>query len=156
MKKLNKKGFTLVELLAVIVILALLMVVATRTIGTTMTNSRVAAIQTEAQKLFSKTYEEAQTIKLLGDINNGTTQAYSYGKNLAAGTTYGTLTGTDGDYNYKIVVSSSYEITSICVFDSKQKKGYASNTVTTSAGDMLINGTTLSFNNTWKDLTACP
>ena len=40
MIKLNKKGFTLVELLAVIVILALLMVVATRTIGTSLTNSK--------------------------------------------------------------------------------------------------------------------
>ena len=39
MKKLNKKGFTLVELLAVIVLLALVMIVAGGAIGNTLKNS---------------------------------------------------------------------------------------------------------------------
>ena len=78
MKKLNKKGFTLVELLAVIVILALLMVVATSTIGNSLTKSKVSAMGTEAQKLYRKTVED------LTSINLGTGSTY----------TYGTLNGT--------------------------------------------------------------
>ena len=40
MKRLNKKGFTLVELLAVIVVLAVIMVIATQVIGNVMAKSR--------------------------------------------------------------------------------------------------------------------
>ena len=65
MKKLNKKGFTLVELLAVIVILALLMVVATRSIGTIMDGSKQSALKTEAQKVLSGLYQEYQAQKLV-------------------------------------------------------------------------------------------
>lgn len=43
MKKLNKKGFTLVELLAVIVVLAIIMVIATQQVGKAMNNSRANA-----------------------------------------------------------------------------------------------------------------
>ena len=42
--KLNKKGFTLVELLAVIVVLALLMVVAASSIGSALDNSKQKAL----------------------------------------------------------------------------------------------------------------
>ena len=47
MKKLNKKGFTLVELLAVMVVLALLMVVAGGSIGKALDNSKKTALKTE-------------------------------------------------------------------------------------------------------------
>ena len=40
MKKLNNSGFTLVELLAVIVVLALLMVVAASSIGNSLNNAK--------------------------------------------------------------------------------------------------------------------
>lgn len=40
MKKLNKKGFTLVELLAVIVILGVIMLIAIPSVGTIISNSR--------------------------------------------------------------------------------------------------------------------
>ena len=44
MKKLNKKGFTLVELLAVIVILALLMVVSLSVMGNVQNNAKKTAL----------------------------------------------------------------------------------------------------------------
>ena len=154
--KLNKKGFTLVELLAVIVILALLMVVATRTIGTTMTSSRVSAIQTEAKKLFSKTYEEAQTLKLLGEVNGAsTTNGYSYLGTGSVTSGTGSLKGTEGDYTYKITLSD-YVITGICVEETAQNKGYNSTGVkgtsgasTANAGESVISGASLEFNASW-------
>ena len=65
MKKLNKKGFTLVELLAVIVILALLMVVGIRTITNLQSGAQFEAAKTEGSKIASKNYEDLETIKLL-------------------------------------------------------------------------------------------
>ncbi len=51
MKKMNKKGFTLVELLAVIVILAILMAIAATNIGPVIDNSRRSSMRTTAQQL---------------------------------------------------------------------------------------------------------
>lgn len=66
MKKLNKKGFTLVELLAVIVVLALLMVIATSTIGSALDNSRKKALTIAAQKFLNDAYTTAQSELLNG------------------------------------------------------------------------------------------
>lgn len=98
MKKLNKKGFTLVELLAVIVVLALLMVVATSTIGNALENSKKSALKTETQKLLKTVYEEKQALIVTGSL----------GTNLST-------TGTDGSYKYKITVNNEGKITSYCV-----------------------------------------
>lgn len=45
MKRLNKKGFTLVELLAVIVVLAVIMVIATQAIGGVLAKNKVDAFK---------------------------------------------------------------------------------------------------------------
>jgi len=114
MKKidLNKKGFTLVELLAVIVILALLMVVATRTIGSSLTNSRTEAMKTEASKIVSKTYEDLQTAELMSTETN-----YTY-SGVAGTTGY-----KDGNYTIKITVDK-YKMSSVCITDgTKYGKG---------------------------------
>lgn len=101
MKKLNKKGFTLVELLAVIVVLALLMVVAASSIGTALDNSKKKALLTETQKLSTNITGEAQSLKLMGTLST---------TNLSA--IYG---GKDGDYAYKVEVNSHGYITSLVV-----------------------------------------
>ena len=49
----NKKGFTLVELLAVIVILAIIMIIATQSVGKTVTRSRTQAFN-ETMELAAK------------------------------------------------------------------------------------------------------
>lgn len=129
MKKLNKKGFTLVELLAVIVILALLMVVATRTIGNSLTNSRTEAMKTEASKIVSKTYEDLQSAALLV----GTT-TYTYtGVNTTAG-------AKDG--NYTIIIGiNGYEMNSVCVSDgSKYALG-------------IVTGANITFSKVYEDGT---
>lgn len=49
----TKKGFTLVELLAVIVILAIIMIIATQSVGKTITRSRTQAFN-ETMELAAK------------------------------------------------------------------------------------------------------
>lgn len=137
MKKLNKKGFTLVELLAVIVILALLMVVATRTIGGSLTNSRKSAMQTEAQKLLSKSYEDIQSAELNGNTISATT--FTYAKSGETFTVPATGTAkielTDGNYHAVLTINNSKVITNICI-DDGNKNTYSKS---------VINGNTVQF-----------
>ena len=70
MKKLNKKGFTLVELLAVIVILALLIVVVANTALPAMRNAKVNSLKTYAGRVI----EQAKAVKL-SDENKCTSEA---------------------------------------------------------------------------------
>ena len=64
----NKKGFTLVELLAVIVILAVVMLIAVTAVGPMMTKSRKSALGTEGIKLVdaAKTAFQAEQLKGTG------------------------------------------------------------------------------------------
>ena len=98
MIKLNKKGFTLVELLAVIVVLALLMVVATSSIGTALKNAKKNTLKTEAQKIISQIYQDAQSEYMLKGSLTSTSK-----------------TGTDGDYTYKVTLNSIGNVTEFCV-----------------------------------------
>ncbi len=61
MKKMNRKGFTLVELLAVIVILAILMAIAATNIGPVIDNSRRSSMRTTAQMLIEGVQTQLQT-----------------------------------------------------------------------------------------------
>ena len=71
MKRLNKKGFTLVELLAAIVILAVLMLVGAQAIGTiinnTKANSLVRSLDT-AMKQAQMKYASAGTLEKNDDL----------------------------------------------------------------------------------------
>ena len=60
-KKAKKNGFTLVELLAVIVILAVLMTVAGTAIGNTITNSNKNAFRSSAGQIVESVRMELQS-----------------------------------------------------------------------------------------------
>ena len=64
MKKLNKNGFTLVELLAVIVILALLIVIVANTAIPAMNNAKKKSLQTYAEKVVQKAKENCAAEKM--------------------------------------------------------------------------------------------
>ena len=115
MKKLNKKGFTLVELLAVIVILALLMVVAVSTVGNVQENAKKNALKTEAQKIVNAAYQEAQSALML---NSGDLSANSSLKSDGHEGYY--YKGEDGKYKYYIMISSAAKITNVCVDDGSR------------------------------------
>ena len=85
MKK-NKKGFTLVELLAVIVILAIIMIIATQSVGKTVTRSRTQAFESNMD-LAVKT---ARNILQLGE-------------QLETDTLKSKLGYSSNEYNYKIL-----------------------------------------------------
>ena len=110
MKRLNKKGFTLVELLAVIVILALLMVVATRSIGSIMDSSKKSAMETELKKILSSynTYKEQKIIDPNADIKIITKDA--------AIDSNGVISGSDGGYHFTINTASG----NFCITDTNK------------------------------------
>lgn len=73
-KKLNDKGLTLVELLAVIVILGVIAAIAVPAIGNIITNSKVSALKADGQNAisaaniyFAETSEGSVTIEKLSE-----------------------------------------------------------------------------------------
>ena len=107
MRNLNKKGFTLVELLAVIVVLALLMVVAASSIGSALDNSKKGALESEAKKLLTNIESEARSIAIIKDLPT----------NISELTTK--YPGKDGDFSYVAKVDEDGKITSlkVCYLD---------------------------------------
>ena len=117
MKKLNKKGFTLVELLAVIVILALLMVVAVSTVGNVQENAKKNALKTEGQKILSTAYQDAQSAYMLNSAD--LTANSKFTGSAAAGYTWAS---NDGKYNFVVSASSTATISKICIDDGSRYK----------------------------------
>jgi len=68
MKKLNKKGFTLVELLAVVVILAILIAVVAGTAIPAMNSAKVKALGTYADRLSAKAKEKC-LVEKIGEVS---------------------------------------------------------------------------------------
>lgn len=86
MKKLNKKGFTLVELLAVIVVLAIIMVLTLPTIMKSMSSARQSTFLLYANRMLDTAADQYQSDDLLGTgkkcysitkLNNGNTTKYT-------------------------------------------------------------------------------
>jgi len=85
MKKLNKKGFTLVELLAVIVVLAIIMVLTLPTIMNSMNSARQSTFLLYASRMLDTAADKYQSDALLNggescytieQLNNGNTTKY--------------------------------------------------------------------------------
>lgn len=73
MKRLNKKGFTLVELLAVIVVLAIIMVIATQAIGNVIKKNTVSSFKSSLD-MVTKQAKQAEVMSsgtlLIGDVTD--------------------------------------------------------------------------------------
>ena len=115
MIKLNKKGFTLVELLAVIVILALLMVVALSVMGNVQNNTKKTALKTEGQKILNSINNDLESARILGTIDASTVTGYT--ETGTGASTIRTVEGTDGNYKYKVTLNSDKQITDFCISD---------------------------------------
>ena len=127
MKKLNNQGFTLVELLAVIVVLALLMVVATSSIGGALNNAKKNSLKTEAQKMLTAAYSDAKASYMLSsNLNNmvnagATSSAAVYWSTAWDDSTGGVVRYKDGDYYGWFKFEDDYSLTSYCIFDDANK-----------------------------------
>lgn len=73
--KMNKKGFTLVELLAVIVILAVVMLIGITAVGPLMNRARKGAFNTEIATV-SKAAEEALSAEMMTNSTISSTTDY--------------------------------------------------------------------------------
>ena len=80
----NKKGFTLVELLAVIVILALLIVITANTVLPMMNNSKESGLRVEAQRILNLASGEYQLKKM----QNATVPAFTVSQLLGSSENY--------------------------------------------------------------------
>ena len=67
----NNKGFTLVELLAVIVILAIIMIIAIPSVLNTMNLSKLKTFSEYVDKLYSTTIQKYSTDVIKGTSKNG-------------------------------------------------------------------------------------
>ena len=127
----NKKGFTLVELLAVIVILAVVMLIGITAIGPLMTNSRKAALRSDGLDLMNaaKTAYQAEALKSDPQFNSTEsvcmpfewlkTQGYTEGKDGYDGSVLVTYTG-NGQYTYKYWLTNGVYY----YLDANSKTGY--------------------------------
>ena len=115
MKKLNKKGFTLVELLAVIVILALLMVVSLSVMGNVQNNAKKTALKTEAQKLLTSINNDLSSAKTLGTVDDSTVKGYV--AKTDSDPAY--VSETDGTYTIYVTLDTDNLINRVCITDKK-------------------------------------
>ncbi len=83
-KRFNKKGFTLVELLAVIVVLAILVLLAMPRVTSMMEKSRVNSFAVEANEIL-KVAQTAYNDHLLNGVDDGTMPCYTVDELIADG-----------------------------------------------------------------------
>jgi prepilin-type N-terminal cleavage/methylation domain-containing protein len=100
--KLNKKGFTLVELLAVIVVLAIIMIIAIPSVMTAMNNAKKGAFKIEAQKVLTNAQSVYESDEMMNDVKgtaititnlSGYTKGYCYSLDSLGMTNTGTYKG---------------------------------------------------------------
>lgn len=79
MVRLNNKGFTLVELLAVMVVLAIIMIIAIPSVMSTMSDAQRGTFKIYAEKVLNKAQESYQADILLGTTSERSkTYGYCY------------------------------------------------------------------------------
>ena len=76
MKKLNRKGFTFIELLAIIVILAIIMVVTIPTVLNSLDNAKIGQLENAANSV-AEWLEKQYSLNELGSISGGASPAYT-------------------------------------------------------------------------------
>lgn len=116
MKKLNKKGFTLVELLAVIVILALLIVVVANTALPAMNNAKKNSLEVYAERvvnqakaLHASAQVDINSVKKADGATNACTQ--NSGVYTCTFANISEVMGADTDSTYTIVSGSPVVVT---------------------------------------------
>ncbi len=109
---MNKKGFTLVELLAVIAILAILVIIALPNVLKMFNDSKKNSFMTEVRDI----YKQAQTQFIADSMTTAGGKTYAAAKlNCTSGTTPLELQGRE--LKYVVVLDNTGKVTSISVAD---------------------------------------
>ena len=110
MKRMNKKGFTLVELLAVIVVLAIILVIAVPRILDVIESARKESLGRSAQMVANYLQKES-AIKMLSStfpVTNATAVACPDDSGWPAG-------GTDGGCTYTVAVTGTEAVYTVTI-----------------------------------------
>ena len=132
MKKNNKKGFTLVELIAVIAILSILLVMALPQVLELFNDSREGAFITQVQSIYRAAEEQYVSDQLLP--NEGST-ATRYCRDATNSNTEDDLTVSSDAVYYDIEFNSDGQVTKIIVSDGS-KYSYTSTSSPVKIGDI--------------------
>lgn len=122
--RLNKKGFTLVELLAVIVVLAIIMVIAIPSVMDSMQNARQGAFKIQAEKVLNKAQEKYSTDLLMNSLPTGISGA------AGNPSTSVRFTGTYNSTSYTVYC---YTISHLGLSSNDTYKGYVIMLINSSA-----------------------
>lgn len=114
MKKLNKKGFTLVELLAVIVVLAIIMVLTLPTVMNSLSSARQSSFLLYASRMLDTAADKYQSDVLL----NGGKPCYTISE----------LNGENtSNYKGKVLISNDGTTYTIQMYDAYYQLGITAN-----------------------------
>lgn len=150
MKKMNKKGFTLVELLAVIVILGILLVIAVPAIGNVMTTSKQKAAK-DGALMFAKAIQNCNGLSD-GGVCTSTSIASYYDGTISSSACTGNETDTCA---YFAVDSTTGNITAFSYVNGKYGVNYTGSEATIDEiktkisslkAENFTSGTLLTFN----------
>ena len=132
MIKLNKKGFTLVELLAVIVILALLIVVVANTALPALDNSKKSSLNVYAGRVLNSAKNVFQTEVL--NSNHDTFKEISSGTNKYCATMTSLMGSNKQYFGYVLVDNTGTDaVYYVRVTDGPNKLSYIKSTNTATA-----------------------
>lgn len=154
MKKLNNKGFTLVELLAVIVVLAIIMIIAIPSVLKSMNNAKKGAFKIEAQKVLNTAQQIYESDEMLNSYQaashntEGTYYCYTLDElGVTTGNTYKgfveiIVDGATNEASYYLTLSDkSYSVASKEYKEINNDSNSISNTAITTDGSLECPGT---------------
>ena len=144
--KINKKGFTLVELLAVIALLALLTGIAVPNIISTINNNKRQTFLVDAKRMISKAQNLLSSNKTDRDNIKTSTSNYQIVYNFSRLNSKGEFaTDSDGSsYSNTSYVKITYSPTTkkysycICVIGSKRRIGNATSSCNYTTNDCIL------------------
>ena len=129
----NKKGFTLVELLAVIVVLAIIMIIAIPNVLSSMDTAKKSSFIIEARKVLNKAQEQYQADTLTGSpkacytiTDLGTDTGGKYKGYVTVSNNVFTIYLSDGEYRAEGATSSTLDETGDTAKVKKSTTEYAS------------------------------